>query len=124
MIGRYLYASHVLETVTCPKCGDAAVAARTHPGQPRLSYVMRGIEPRFISGDNPIPTNVTLYADCDCGAAVPFTAPGEITLYGDTTLPAASSVTPLFDSAEAAMRFGKRRRSEVGAALFALASSP
>jgi hypothetical protein len=124
MIDRYLYLSHVLETVTRPKCGASAVAARTQPGQPRLSYVMRGIKPHVINGDNPMPMNVTLYSDCDCGAAVPFTEPGEIALYVKTTRPAASSVTPLFDTPEVAMRFGKRRRSEVGAALFALASMP
>ena len=94
MIGRYLYASHVLDTVTCPKCGDSAVAARAKPGQPRFSYVMRGTQPRFINGDNPIPTNVTLCSDCDCGAAVPFTEPGEIAFYVDTTASAASGVTP------------------------------
>jgi hypothetical protein len=85
---------------------------------------MRGTQPHFISGDNPLPTNMTLYADCACGAAVPFAEPGQIAFFVDTTLPAASRATPLFDSVEAAVRFGERRRAEVGVALLALASRP
>jgi hypothetical protein len=122
MFGRYLYANHILETVACPECGRAAVAPRTKPGDRRLSYVMRGIQAYFIADNDSLPTNTTLYCDCDCGSAVPFSEPGDIAFYVDSTLAATSRLAPLFDSAEAAIRFGKRRRDEVGANLFAHAS--
>jgi hypothetical protein len=97
MIGRYLYANHVREDVKCSSCGAVAVAPRVPGGEPRrISHVLRADgTPWFIYANNPRPTNLSLRAVCECGAAVDFCAPGDVELFTDIALPAKSGTTPL-----------------------------
>lgn len=122
MSGRYLYVNHIRDDVLCPECGASAVKPRSETIEKRrISYAMLGTKPRFVYDGNALPTNVTLYGDCECGAAVKFLEPGDVSFFLEAVAPAQSGATPLFDNPESAKTYRALRRENPQVEHFTLA---